>query len=207
MGSLIKNPGGTIVPCGGYVAGKEEYVVWQIALTRSSLRMHAIYCGWHALRPSVRAAAVVAAARRSSAPCPAPDTCAPLRLLPPVVRRLCRPTPPPASAPPALGLTRAQPSGSGALRSSTLAPSAPVTRFRRGPPAFVRGGQIWIELSAWCHGSVLCAGAACSCKACSSAPGWSARRAPHTAQPCRWRLKRPSLLCSRACVHQSRFQH
>lgn len=27
MGSLIKNPGGTIVPCGGYVAGKAEYVV------------------------------------------------------------------------------------------------------------------------------------------------------------------------------------
>ena len=26
MGSLIKNPGGTIVPCGGYVAGKAEYV-------------------------------------------------------------------------------------------------------------------------------------------------------------------------------------
>ena len=26
MGSLIKNPGGTIVPCGGYVAGGAEYV-------------------------------------------------------------------------------------------------------------------------------------------------------------------------------------
>ena len=26
MGSLIKNPGGTIVPCGGYVAGREDLV-------------------------------------------------------------------------------------------------------------------------------------------------------------------------------------
>lgn len=25
-GSLIKNPGGTIAPCGGYVAGKREWV-------------------------------------------------------------------------------------------------------------------------------------------------------------------------------------
>jgi cystathionine beta-lyase family protein involved in aluminum resistance len=25
-GSLIKNPGGTIAPCGGYVAGKQEWV-------------------------------------------------------------------------------------------------------------------------------------------------------------------------------------
>jgi len=26
MGSLIKNPGGTIVPCGGYVAGRADLV-------------------------------------------------------------------------------------------------------------------------------------------------------------------------------------
>lgn len=25
-GSLIKNPGGTIAPCGGYIAGKREWV-------------------------------------------------------------------------------------------------------------------------------------------------------------------------------------
>lgn len=33
-GSLIKNPGGTVAPCGGYVAGKEQWV--NAAATRLS---------------------------------------------------------------------------------------------------------------------------------------------------------------------------
>ncbi|XP_047336791.1 uncharacterized protein YnbB-like isoform X2 [Impatiens glandulifera] len=42
-GSLIKNPGGTIAPCGGYVAGKEEWV--KAAAARLSAPGLGIDCG------------------------------------------------------------------------------------------------------------------------------------------------------------------
>ncbi|KAL9668602.1 hypothetical protein QQ045_006139 [Rhodiola kirilowii] len=42
-GSLIKNPGGTIAPCGGYVAGKEQWV--QAAAARLSAPGLGVDCG------------------------------------------------------------------------------------------------------------------------------------------------------------------
>lgn len=42
-GSLIKNPGGTIAPCGGYVAGKEKWV--KAAAARLSAPGLGIDCG------------------------------------------------------------------------------------------------------------------------------------------------------------------
>lgn len=42
-GSLIKNPGGTIAPCGGYVAGKEKWV--KAAASRLSAPGLGIDCG------------------------------------------------------------------------------------------------------------------------------------------------------------------
>lgn len=42
-GSLIKNPGGTIAPCGGYVAGKERWV--KAAAARLSAPGLGVDCG------------------------------------------------------------------------------------------------------------------------------------------------------------------
>lgn len=42
-GSLIKNPGGTIAPCGGYVAGKKEWV--EAAAARLSAPGLGVDCG------------------------------------------------------------------------------------------------------------------------------------------------------------------
>ncbi|PWA53674.1 putative protein YnbB [Artemisia annua] len=42
-GSLIKNPGGTIAPCGGYVAGKEKWV--NAAAARLSAPGLGVDCG------------------------------------------------------------------------------------------------------------------------------------------------------------------
>lgn len=42
-GSLIKNPGGTISPCGGYVAGKEKWV--KAAAARLSAPGLGVDCG------------------------------------------------------------------------------------------------------------------------------------------------------------------
>lgn len=42
-GSFIKNPGGTIAPCGGYVAGKREWV--EAAAARLSAPGLGIDCG------------------------------------------------------------------------------------------------------------------------------------------------------------------
>lgn len=42
-GSLIKNPGGTIAPCGGYVAGKKKLV--EAAATRLSAPGLGVDCG------------------------------------------------------------------------------------------------------------------------------------------------------------------
>lgn len=42
-GSLIKNPGGTIAPCGGYVAGKRKWV--EAAAARLSAPGLGVDCG------------------------------------------------------------------------------------------------------------------------------------------------------------------